>query len=161
VDAIGVALVALAMLLGLIGVVLPMFPGLPLVWVAALAYGLIEGFGGIGWVAFATITVLLIVGMGLGLVLPHRRTMAAGAPRSTVVAGLVLGVIGFFAIPVIGLPVGAVAGVLLAERSRTGEWGTAWVATKALVVGFSLGVLVQLAAGLAMVACWLGWLIAT
>jgi hypothetical protein len=34
------------------------------------------------------------------------------------------------------------------------------VATKALIVGFGLGVLAQLAAGIAMVGCWIIWVLA-
>ncbi|HYI44971.1 MAG TPA: DUF456 domain-containing protein [Actinomycetota bacterium] len=159
-SAIGVFLVALTMLVGLLGVVLPFFPGLPIVWGAALVYGLFAGFSGVGWVAFAVITALMVAGMTLGLVLPHRRAASAGAPRTSVIAGLVLGVIGFFVVPIVGLPLGAILGVLLAEKARTGDWATAWTATKAMVVGFGLGVLVQLAAGLGMVGCWALWVLA-
>lgn len=159
-SAIGLVLIALIMLVGLLGVVLPFFPGLPIVWGAALAYGLVAGFSGVGWVAFVVITALMVAGMGLGFVLPHRRAASAGAPRTTVIVGLVLGVIGFFVIPVVGLPLGAIVGVLLAEKARTGDWATAWTATKAMVVGFGLGALVQLAAGLAMVGSWALWVLA-
>jgi hypothetical protein len=47
--------------------------------------------------------------------------------------------------------------VLLAERHRQGEWGGAWRATRALVLGFGLGVAVELGAALLMV---LGWAVA-
>lgn len=154
-------LVASAMLIGLLGVVLPFFPGLPIVWGAALVYGLVAGFDGTGVVAFAVISVLLVAGMGLGFVLPHRRVSSVGASRTTVLAGLVFGIIGFFVIPIVGLPVGAILGVLGAEKARTGDWATAWTATRALIVGFGLGVLVQLGAGLAMVVCWVMWVVAT
>ena len=153
-------LVASAMLIGLLGVVLPFFPGLHIVWAAALVYGSIEGFDGPGVVAFAVISLLLVAGMGLGFVLPHRRVSSAGASRGTVLAGLVCGIVGFFVIPIVGLPVGAILGVLAAEKARTGDWATAWTATKALIVGFGLGVLVQLGAGLAMVVCWVLWVVA-
>lgn len=158
-DAFGIFLVALAMVVGVAGTVLPFLLGLPIVWGAALVYGIVEGFGAVGWVAFAAITVLAIVGMVLGFTLPHQRLSASGAPRSTVFVGLVVGIIGFFVIPVVGLPLGAIAGVYAAERLRTGDGRTAWTSTKNLVVGFGLGAAVQVGAGLAMIACWVAWVI--
>ncbi len=152
-------LVALAMAVGLVGTLLPLLPGLPIIWAAALAYGLIEGFERVGAVAFAAITVLSVAGMVAGFVLPHRRVAAKGAPASTVAAGVMLGIIGFFVIPVIGLPLGAVAGVVLAERARTADWATAWSTTKDLLVGFGIGVLVEFTAGVVMVGCWLAWVL--
>ena len=159
-NGLGIATVALVMAIGVAGTVLPFVPGLPIVWGAALVYGLAVGFDAIGWVAFGAITAIFVVGSVVGFVLPHRRAGRAGAPRSTVLIGLVAGIIGFFVIPVIGLPLGAVAGLYAAERARTGDARTAWVATKELVVGFGLGALVQLGAGLAMVGCWVAWVVA-
>ena len=160
-DIAALVLIGLVMGVGLIGTLLPFLPGLPIVWAAALVYGLAEGFDGAGAVAFTLITLLAVTGIVAGLVLPHRRAAAKGAPASTVAAGVVLGIIGFFVIPVVGLIVGAVGGVLLAERSRTGDWETAWATTKALLVGFGIGVAVEFAAGLAMIGCWVAWVLLT
>ena len=156
-----VALIGLAMAVGLIGTLLPFLPGLPIIWAAALVYGLAEGFEGVGPVAFTLITLLAVTGVVAGLVLPHRRVAARGAPTSTVAAGVVLGIIGFFVIPVVGLVVGAVGGVLLAERSRTGDWTIAWATTKDLLVGFGIGVAVEFAAGIAMIVSWVAWVLLT
>lgn len=156
-----VVLVGLVMAVGLIGTLLPLLPGLPIIWAAALVFGLAEGFDRAGAVAFALITVLAVGGIVAGLVLPHRRVATKGAPASTVAAGVALGIIGFFAVPVVGLPVGAVGGVLLAERARTGDWAAAWATTKDLLVGFGIGVAVEFAAGLAMILCWVTWILLT
>jgi uncharacterized protein len=154
-----VVLVGLVMAIGLIGTMLPLLPGLPIIWGAALVYGLVTEFDARGWIAFAAITALAVAGMVAGFVLPHRRVATGGAPPSTVAAGVALGVIGFFVIPVVGLPVGAMAGVLLAERARTNDWRLAWTTTKNLVIGFGIGVLVEFAAGLAMIGCWIAWVL--
>jgi uncharacterized protein len=154
-----VILVGLAMAVGLIGTLLPLLPGLPIVWAAALGYGLAEGFGGVGAAVFGLITLLAVAGIVAGFVLPHRRVAAKGAPVSTVATGVALGIVGFFVIPIVGLIVGAVAGVLLAERTRTGDWARAWATTKDLMVGFGIGVAVEFAAGLAMVLCWVVWVL--
>ncbi len=154
-----VVLVGLVMAVGLIGTMLPLLPGLPIIWGAALVYGVVTEFGVVGWIAFGAITALAVAGMVVGFVLPHRRVATGGAPASTVAAGVGLGLIGFFVIPIVGLPLGAMAGVLLAERARTNDWQSAWTTTKNLVIGFGIGVLVEFATGLAMIGCWIAWVL--
>jgi uncharacterized protein YqgC (DUF456 family) len=160
VNELAIAAVALVMAIGLMGTLLPLLPGLPLVWLGAFAYGLVDGFHSRGWIAMTVITVLLVAGIGASFVLPRRRASEAGAPRSSQLVGAVAGVIGFFVIPVVGLPLGAVAGVLVAEYRRTRDWSRAWRATRGVVVGFGLAALFELGAGIAMVATWLVWVLA-
>lgn len=158
-DAFGSALIALAMLVGVIGTLLPLIPGLPIAWGAALVYGLAAGFGGTGTIAFTLISVVAALGMIAAFVLPHRRVAATGVPRSTVIAGLVGGIIGFFVIPVVGLPLGAIAAVMAKETARTSDTSAAWATTKNMIVGFGLGVLLELSAALAIVAIWVAWVL--
>ncbi|MGH2819391.1 MAG: DUF456 domain-containing protein [Actinomycetota bacterium] len=154
-----VAVVAAVMVVGLFGTIAPLVPGLPVIWTAGLVYGVLAGFGSTGAVALSAMTLLMLAGAGAKLVLPHRRASAGGAPRSTLWIGLLGGVIGFFVLPVLGLPLGAVAGVLLAEYRRTGDWSLARASTKHVIVGFGIGALVEIGAGVAMIACWAAWVV--
>lgn len=147
------------MVVGIFGTVVPLLPGLPIVWAAALAYALLSDPGATGWLTFAVITALAIAGLLIGTALPHRRVVAAGVPRSSVIAGVAFGFVGFFAIPVVGLPIGAAAGILLAEKRRLDDWGAAVAATKSLLIGFGLGALLQFGAGVAMMAVWVVWVL--
>ncbi len=150
-------LVAIVMVAGLLGTVVPFVPGLPLIWGAGLAYGLIAGFDTAGLIAMIAMTVLLAAGMTAKFVLPHRRASAGGVPQSTLIVAALAGVVGFFVIPVVGFPLAAVAGILVAEYRRTGDWSIARRSTKDAVVGFGIGALVEAGAGLAMIACWAAW----
>lgn len=156
-SAAGVTLTALVMALGLLGTVLPGLPGLALIWAAGLVYGLVDGFGAVGWTAFVAMTLLLAAGTAAKFVLPHRSGVAQGVPRATLALAAVLGVVGFFVIPVVGLPVGAVLGLLLGEYRRLGDLGPALRATRGVVVAFGVGVLVEIASGVAMITCWAAW----
>jgi uncharacterized protein YqgC (DUF456 family) len=158
-ETLTIVLVALVMAVGLIGTVLPFVPGLPLIWGAALVYGLIEEFGTPGWVAMSIITLVAIGGMVAKFVLPQRRASAGGAPRSTLVVGSIAGIIGFFVVPIVGLPLGAVAGVYLAEYWRTADPGAAWRSTKQVIVGFGIGTLLEMSAGLVMIIAWVAWVL--
>lgn len=159
-DTGGLLLIALAMVAGLVGTALPLIPGLPIVWLAALVYGLVEGFGPTGTVAFGLITLLAVGGIVGGIVLPHRHVAAKGAARASVLAGAFGAVVGFFVIPVIGLIIGGVVGIYAMELRRTGDGAAAWSTTKTLLVGFGLGVLLELSAGILMVVIWVVWVLA-
>lgn len=158
-DTFALVLVALAMLVGIIGTIVPLLPGLPIVWAAALVYGVVEGFGVVGWICFAIITIVGIGGAVAGFVVPQRQVKGGGAPFSTTVAGVTGAVIGFFVIPIIGIVVGAIVGVLVAERARTQSWALAWASTKRAIYGFGLGALVQMGAGIFMMLTWVAWVL--
>lgn len=150
----GELLVLLVMLVGLVGTVVPVLPGLLLIWAAGVAWVGLDGWGAARIAVGILLTVLLVVGTIVKYVLPARAASGAGAPRSTLLAGAAGAVVGFFVIPVVGLLVGAVLGIYLAERQRLGSHGLAWPSTRAVLVGVGLGVLVEIAAGLVMVAVW-------
>ena len=58
--------------------------------------------------------------------LPGARIRAAGVPGRTLLAGGVLGIVGFFVVPVVGLLLGFVLGVYLAELAPARpRWGVA------------------------------------
>ena len=154
-----VVLVALAMAVGIVGTVVPLVPGLLLVWGAALGYGIAAGFGSVGMVAFAAITALALAGAAAGWVVPQRVAGKAGASRMSMLAAASGAVIGFFVIPVVGLPVGGLAGMYLAELQRTADTATAWRTTRATLVALGVAALVQLGVGLAMAAVWVLWVI--
>jgi uncharacterized protein YqgC (DUF456 family) len=153
-----VALVALAMAVGTIGTLVPVLPGLALVWAAGLVYGLAEGFGTIGSAAMVLMTALAVAGVAAGWLLPKRAAAAAGAHRRSVWLGVVGAVVGFFVVPVVGVAVGGLLGLYAGEWQRTRDPALAWNATRRTLVAFGLATLAQFAAALAMIATWLTWL---
>jgi hypothetical protein len=146
-------LVGLAMAVGVVGVVVPVLPGLALVWAAALVWALLAD-GSARWIVLAVATLLLLVGTVAKYALAGRSLRDSNAPRSTMLAGVLGAVVGFFVIPVLGLIVGAVAGVLLAERARLRDWRRAWTSTRGVLVAVGVGMLVELAAALGIVGAW-------
>jgi uncharacterized protein YqgC (DUF456 family) len=153
----GELVVAAVMVLGLAGVVLPVLPGLLLIWAAAVGWAVLDGGGAARWAAVGVVTALLVLGTVVKYALPARRARRwgdAGAPRSTLLVGAMAAVVGLLVIPVVGLLVGGVLGVLGAELVRLGDAGAAWRSTRAVLLAVGLGMLAELAAGLLMVATW-------
>jgi hypothetical protein len=97
---------------------------------------------------------LRLAGAAVKYLVPGRRLQRAGVPGSTLLAGGVLGVVGFFVVPVVGLFVGFVLGVYLAELQRVGL-DAAWPSTRAALRAAGLSLLIELAAGLLAAAAWL------
>jgi uncharacterized protein len=62
--------------------------------------------------------------------------------------------VGFFVVPVVGLPLGFLLGVYLSELQRVGR-ERAWPATRAAVGAAGLSLLIELAAGLLAATTWL------
>jgi uncharacterized protein len=148
-------LVGLLMVAGIVGVLLPVIPGLPVIWAAGLWWTVADGGGPVRWTVLSVMTVLLAVGATAKYVLPARRTAARGAPFATLVVGAIGAVIGFFVIPIVGLIVGFVLGIYLAELARLRAAGPAWESTRAALVAIGIGMLIELTAGLLMFAVWL------
>ena len=147
------ALAGLIMLIGLAGVVVPFLPGLPLVWLGVLVWALPRQ-DALGWATLAVATVVVGGGMVVKYLVPGRRLRGAGVPVSTLLLGGVLGVIGFFVVPVVGSVLGFVLGIYLGERMRLPSGVPAGPATRAALAAVGWSVAIELTAGLLVVAAW-------
>jgi uncharacterized protein YqgC (DUF456 family) len=147
------ALVAVVIAVGVVGTVVPVLPGSVLVGGAVLVWAVITA-SPTGWVVLGVVAVLLGCGTVVKYAVPGRRLRTAGVPRSTLVIGGLLGVAGFFLVPVAGLPLGFVAGVFLAEWRRLGDSLAARAATVSAVRAVGLGVLIELCAATLAAAVW-------
>jgi len=151
--------IGILMAVGLVGIIIPLLPGLAVVEGAALLYAFYRGFSFTTWVMLGLITVLFILSLAAKLLLPKRDAQRGGASPRALLLGFVLGVVGFFVIPIIGAIIGAVLGVFLIEFGRHQAWGPAWSATKGIILGFGKSMLLDLAVGLAMVTLWGFWVV--
>lgn len=152
-----VVVAGIGIALGIAGTVLPILPGLALVWLSSLFYGVVEGFGAVGWTAMAVITAIGASGVVAAVRVPQRAAAAGGIGIRGQVLAVVLAVIGFFAIPVVGAAVGFVAGVWLAARTQHGD--AAWDVTRSTVRALITAAGLQFLAGIAMAVVWGVWVL--
>ncbi len=153
-------LVGLAILVGVVGVVVPVLPGALLVWAAVLVWALVTQTT-LGWVVLAVATVCVGAVQVVKYVVPDRQLRAAGVPRRSIVLGGLLAVVGFFVIPVVGLFIGFIGGVYLSERQRLRTHEAAWRATRLAVRAAGVAVLIELAGTLVAALSWLGVAVTT
>lgn len=151
--------VALAILVGLVGIIVPVLPGAVLVLAAILLWASEVGTD-TGWIVFAAATLFLVVGAIAKYALPGRRLKDAGIPASTQWTGVGFGVVGFFVVPVIGLFLGFVLGMYVAERRRVGTQA-AGPSTRAALAAVGLSVLIELVSTLLAAATWVVGVVVT
>ena len=149
----------LLMLVGLIGIILPVLPGLVLVWLGALVYALVENFSSIDPWTFGALTLLLLVGVTADIWMSQLGAKLSGATLKSQLIGLVGGVVGAVACLIfgglaagVGAIIGSIAGVLLAEYLRLKDWGQALRAGGGWLAGWLASTLFQLTLGGVMIA---------
>ena len=152
----GLVVVGLTIAVGLVGIVVPVLPGTVLIALGLLLWAITTG--GAAWSFFAGAAVLLAAGQVAMYLLPGRRMTRAGVKRSSLLAGAVLGIVGFFVVPVLGLPLGFVLGVFLTELTRAHEGAgrarAAWGSTVVALKGVGLSVALEASAGLLATVVW-------
>jgi uncharacterized protein YqgC (DUF456 family) len=154
-NTLGIILCALALIVGILGVIIPILPGLALCWAGVLVWALLADAGGGKWVVFGIVTLIAIAGVVAKYAWPGRNLKRTGVPNRTLLLGGLLGLVGFFVIPVVGLLIGFVLGVWVAERLRLGDSRLAWPSTKQALKAAGLSMLIELGTGLFIAAVWL------
>lgn len=148
------------MLISLFGLIVPIYPGLTVIWVASLLYGILVGFKALGWVSwliFGILTVLMIFGNVIDNVITAKKSYDSGASGWSVAIGIVAGVIGsIFWTPIGGLIV-APAALFLAEYRRLRDKQKAFEATKAWMIGLGWAFFIRFLTGSAMIGLWFIW----
>lgn len=154
-DPIGFGLlVAVAIfVVGVLGIVLPVLPGL-LLCVGAVLLWAIDTGGTLAWATFGVALVLYLIGVSLQLLIPGRRMKRDGVGGLTLVLGVVGAIIGVFVIPLLGLPIGFVAGIFGAEYLRFHELDRAWSATKSALRGVLHSMGIELTTAFAIAISW-------
>lgn len=161
VDTVAFAVTLIFMLVGLFGLIIPIFPGMLVMWISAFAYGLItRGFDTLGIVIFILISLLAIAGMVVDNILMGAGARVSGAAWLSIIVALAAGFIGTFLLPPIGGLIAAPLAVLGLEYLRRRDWAESWRATRGLMLGWGLSFLVRFAIGLLMIALWLIWVFA-
>jgi len=152
-------LILLTLLFGLFGLVIPVFPGNVVIWIAVLIYGLIFGFGTLGGIMFGIITLLMLVAVLSDNILMGAKAREKGASWGSIILALVAGVIGTLILPPIGGLVAAPLVLYLMEFQRLKNEEKARQVVKALLVGWGLAFVVRFGLGVLMIGFWGIWAI--
>lgn len=145
------------MLVGLFGLAVPIFPGITIIWLAAIGYAVVTGFTTLAWILLAIITVLFIIGVTIDNVLMNAKAYKEGAAWYSLVLGVIAGIAGTFFFPPIGGIIAAPLVVLLVEYIRQRDIKKALVALRGMAIGWGTAFIIRFFIGLVMIGIWLGW----
>jgi len=149
------------LLVGLVGLIVPVFPGLTVMWLATLVYALIQSSRGMmtgwDWLAFAIITTLMIGGNIVDNIIIASKMRDQYIPWSSILIAFAAGIIAsIFFTPLVGLAA-APLGLFLAELRRLKERDAAIASTKAYMIGWGWAFGARFVIGLSMVGLWMLW----
>lgn len=159
-DPFGELLVGVAVAIGIVGAIIQLYPGSIIVLAAVAVWGVVTG-GAVGWTVVVVATLAVVLAGVAKYLLAGRYLTGAGVPGRTMVVGAALGVVGFFVVPVVGLPLGFVLGVYLAETARRRNHADAWRATLVAMKATGLTILIELAGALVATGAWVVGLLLT
>lgn len=145
-------LIAVLIAVGIAGIIVPVLPGTLLVLGAILVWALEIGTS-TGWLVFAVCAALLVGGSVVKYLVPGRSLKASGVPNRTLLVGAVLAFVGFFVVPLVGVFIGFVLGVYLAERGRVGA-AQAGPSTRRALKAVGVSILIELVAAFLAAVTW-------
>jgi uncharacterized protein len=150
-----------ALIVGLLGLIVPVFPGLVVMWLGTLVYAILQNSAGNmdtwKWVIFGVITILMISGSIVDNLIIAYKMRDKYVPWSSILFAFAAGIIAsLFFTPLIGL-VAAPVGLFLAENRRLKDHTAAVESTKAYMIGWGWAFGVRFLIGLAMIGFWMLW----
>lgn len=151
---VGEVLIGLTMAIGIVGTLIPVLPGLLLVWVAGLAWAILDGADATHWLIFAVMTLFLIIGFALSVYIPSKSTKDDSSPKWTFLVAAIFAIIGFFVVPIAGLPLGFIFGVFLCHLVAGREFHRALRTTGKTLKALGLVSLIQCACGIGIAITW-------
>jgi uncharacterized protein len=149
------------MLVGLVGMVIPIFPGIIIIWLAALVYAVVEAFAGkMGlwdWVLFALVTVLMVAGSFVDNIIIAKKLRETGTPWKSIGIGYAAGLVSsLFLTPFAALLITPLA-MYGAEYWRLRDARQAFDSAKSWLIGFGWSFVALFSIGATMIGLWLLW----
>jgi uncharacterized protein YqgC (DUF456 family) len=149
------------LLIGLVGLIVPVFPGLVIMWLGTLLYALIQSAAGKmtgwDWFLFVLITLLMIVGSVADNLIIASKMRDKYIPWSSILWAFLAGIVASIFLTPLGGLVAAPLGLFLAEMNRLKDRDAAISSTKTYMIGWSWAFGVRFIIGLMIVGLWMLW----
>ena len=145
------------MAIGLVGLLFYIIPGLTIIWLAILAYGIVNGFTLASGILFGVITLLMLGGNLVDNLTMGKEARKTGASWLGIVVALVAGIAGTFLLPPFGGLLFAAVGILIVEWIRKKDFKEGLKSTGGILKGCGFAVIVRFFIGLLMIGLWAIW----
>lgn len=146
---------------GLVSLIVPIFPGLTVMWFGPLFYAIFHSLRGTmtgwDWVIFAIITTLMLVGNIADNIIIARKMRDHYVPWRSILFAFAAGIVASIFLTPLGGLLAAPAALFMAETSRLKNRDEAWKSTKAYMVGWGWAFGARFMIGLAITGLWMLW----
>jgi len=149
--------VLMVMLFGLFSLVTQIIPGLIIIWLSALVYGVVTDFDWVSIIIFIVMTGLMIFGSLVDEILMGARAHKSGASWLTIVLAILAGVLGSIQFPPFGGLIAALMVLFALESMRLKDWRKAFSSTKEMAVGCGYAFFARFGIGIVMILLWWLW----
>ena len=154
-ESLVLVLAVLFMLAGLLGIFIPMIPGIPLILGVIVAYGWYEGFEVINVTYIAMMGGITLLSVLVDYLSTTLGAKYSGSSRAGVWGAFIGTFVGLFILPPLGLLIGPWIGAMLGEYLSANDLNKAVKAGFGTVVGLFSGMFFNLLLGLVMVVTFL------
>lgn len=152
-----VPVLAVIMGIGLLGLLFYIIPGLTIIWLAVLVYGIVTGFNVWSGIVFGISTLLMIGGNLIDNLFMGTQAKKTGASWPSILVALVLGIAGTFILPPFGGLLFAAVGILVVEWIRKRDIAEGARSAGGILKGCGLAVVTRFGIGVLMIGLWAVW----
>jgi uncharacterized protein len=149
--------ILVTMTLGLVGLFFVVVPGLTIIWMGALIYGILIGFSPVSIFLFIIITLLMIFGNMLDQLVMGAKAKKSGASWTSVLVSTGAAFIFSLLFPPFGGLVAALISLMVLEMIRLKNWRKAAQSSKEMAIGCLSAVVLRFIVGLVMIGMWIIW----
>jgi len=145
------------MVAGLISLLSVIIPGLTIIWISALIYGLLTGFTTVPIILFILITVLMLIGNVVDQFMMG--TKAKNASWLSIFLSTGAAFIFSILFPPFGGLIAALIVLMGVEIIRVKDWRKAARSSREMAIGCVSAIAVRFGIGLLMIGIWILWII--
>jgi hypothetical protein len=150
-----------ALLTGLLGLLVPVFPGLLVMWLATLVYALAENTSGrmawIDWALLGLISVLMVFGSIIDNIIIARKMRGRLIPWSSILLAYLGGIVASALFtPLVGLAASPLA-LFAVESRRLHDRRLGFASARAYMIAWGWSFAAVFAVGALMVGLWILW----
>ncbi len=149
------------LLVGLLGLLIPVFPALVVMWLATLIYALMENSAGrmtwIQWMLFGLITILMLFGSVIDNIIIAKKMRGQAIPWSSIGLAFLAGIIAsIFLTPLIGMLASPLS-LFGLEFIRLRDRNLAFTSAKTYMIAWGWSFAAVFGVGVLMLLLWLLW----
>lgn len=143
----------LIILIGIVGIVVPVLPGLLVTLLGVLLWAWETG-GTTAWVIFGIAALWFVAGVAGQYLIPGKKLKAEGVSTPGLLFAALCGIIGMFVIPLVGFFIGFILGLFLLAYLPRRDAALAWRRTKAALKAIATSIGIELIAAILIALTW-------